>query len=83
MLMNVFFWFLLVVFISWVLVSYIIPLLLRHYLKKLSGKFEKRADQASRSKKDEGSVNIDYVPENQKEKEAPGDYVDFEEIDEK
>ena len=52
-------------------------------MKRLSGKFEKHAEQESRSKKEEGSVSIDYVPEKHTEKEAPGDYVNYEEIDEK
>ncbi len=44
---------------------------------------ENHAEQATRSQKKEGSVNIDYIPENKDGKEAPGDYVDFEEIKEK
>jgi len=83
--MNVFLWFILVVAIAWVLFVYVFPLVLKRYLKRMTGKFEKQAEQEARSKKEEGSVSIDYVPENQKEKEkdAPGDYVNFEDIDEK
>lgn len=83
--MNVFFWFLFILAISWVFFIYVFPFLLRIYLKRLSGKFEKHAEQESRSKKEEGSVSIDYVPEKhiEKENDAPGDYVNYEEIDEK
>jgi hypothetical protein len=61
----------------------VIPFLLKVYVKRLSRKFEKQAEQATRSKKEKGSVTIDHIPDNKTVKEAPGDYVDFEEIDKK
>ncbi|HOY31321.1 MAG TPA: hypothetical protein PKW80_05530 [Bacteroidales bacterium] len=83
--MNAFLWFLLIVFISWFLFIYILPFFVRLYLKRLHGKFEKQAEQQERSKKEEGTINIDYIPENENksDKEAPGEYVDYEEIDDK
>jgi len=81
--MSIFFWFILIVFVSWLLIIYVVPFLLKYYLKRLAKRMENHAEQATRSQKKEGSVNIDYIPENKDGKEAPGDYVDFEEIKEK
>lgn len=81
--MNVFFWFALIVLIAWIFFIYVLPLLLRVYLKKLSRSFHKHADEQGKPERNEGTVNIDYIPENHKEKTAPGDYVNYEEINEK
>ena len=81
--MTILTWFLLIVIISCLLFLYIIPFLVRYYLKRLSGKLEKKARQESGAGKKDGSINIDYISKSHKDKEAPGDYVDFEEIDDK
>lgn len=84
-LMGFFSWFLIIVLIGWLFFIYVFPFLLRLYLKKLSKRFENQAQQASKPEKKDGSVSIDYIPEElqKKEKEAPGDYVNFEEIEKK
>lgn len=81
--MSFFFWFALIIFIGWVLFIYILPLVMRYYLKKLSGKMKQQAEDMPKQKEKEGTISVDYIPENHKEKEAPGDYVNYEEINEK
>jgi len=83
--MNAFFWFLLIVFISWMVFLYIFPFFARIYLQKLSRKFTSRSQEAHHKENNpEGTINIDYIPEEQQDKtDLPGDYVDFEEIKDK
>jgi len=83
--MGFFSWFLIIVLIGWILFLYVIPFFVRLYLNKLAKKFENHSQQTSAPEKKEGSVNIDYIPEKhlEKDKEAPGDYVNFEDIEEK
>ncbi len=83
--MGFFSWFLIIVLIGWILFLYVIPFFARWYLKKLSKKFETHSEQPQSPEKKEGSVTIDYIPEKhlEKDKDAPGDYVNFEDIEEK
>ncbi|MEI6124642.1 MAG: hypothetical protein WCQ95_13575 [Bacteroidota bacterium] len=80
--MNAFFWFLFIVFISWLVFLYIIPFVGRIYFRRLAKRFQNQSEKNARSDRPEGSVHVDYVPDDQKKSSAPGDYVDFEEINE-
>jgi len=84
-LMGFFSWFVIVIVIGWLFFIYVFPFLLKRYLKRISKRFENQAQQASKPEKKDGSVSIDYIPEElqKNDKEAPGDYVDFEEIEKK
>ncbi|HNQ67126.1 MAG TPA: hypothetical protein PKN32_02015 [Bacteroidales bacterium] len=51
-------------------------------VKKFAKKMNMQFDDSPKQKK-QGSINIDYVPDNQnveKSEDIKGDYVDFEEI---
>ncbi len=60
----------------------ILPWLLKKMVKKFAKKMNMQFDDSPKQKK-QGSINIDYVPDNQnveKSEDIKGDYVDFEEI---
>jgi predicted membrane protein len=67
-----------------ILFKYVFPYILKHYIKKTQSKYFYQEEELKKvKKKKEGKVNIDYVPEKDKEKKDTdlGEYVDFEEID--
>ncbi len=82
--MNAFFWFLLIVLISWIVFIYIIPFVARIFLRRLAKRFQNYTEKTQHNNnKPEGSVNIDYGSDKPKKPSEVGDYVDFEEIKDK
>ncbi len=82
--MNAFFWFLLIVFSSWIVFIYIIPFLVRIFLRRLAKRFQNYAEKNNQNTtKPEGTVNIDYTGDQPKKSTDIGDYVDYEEIKDK
>jgi len=60
----------------------LLPWLLKRMVKRFANKMNTQFDEPKKNKKF-GSVNIDYIPENQnneKENDDKGDYIDFEEV---
>jgi Na+/H+ antiporter NhaD/arsenite permease-like protein len=82
--MNAFLWFLAVVFVSWLVILYVLPFLGKLFLRRLSKKFQDHVENSQRTEeKPEGSVHIENIPDNPDKKFEMGDYVNYEEIDEK
>lgn len=82
--MNAIFWFLVVVGVSWLVILYVLPFLGRLFLRRLSKKFQDQmANQQQQEQKPEGSVHIENVPSTPEKKIDLGDYVNYEEINEK
>lgn len=82
--MNAFLWFLIIVAVSWLVILYVLPLLGRLFLRRLSKKFQQHAENMQRTEqKPEGSVHIENIPAEPDKKKEVGDYVNYEEIIEK
>lgn len=62
-----------------------LPWLLTRYVKKMTKNMNMQSGNVNSSnKKKEGEINIDYIPNSNKDKQNDvegGEYVDFEEID--
>lgn len=84
-MLNILLWFAVIVVISWVLILYVIPLILGFYFKGLSRKVYKYSyDMEKKSGEQNGKVKVDYMPEkNTGRADKIGEYVDFEEIQDK
>lgn len=81
--MNVFLWFLAIVFFSWLFVLFVLPFLGRIFLRKLSKNISNHVNRTQQTEaKPEGSVRIENIPTNPDKKIETGDYVNFEEIKE-
>ena len=75
--------FILIYFAIAVLTRYVLPILLRNYLKNFSKRFnDKNPDLFYQQDKKEGEVNINNVPNTtlKREKTKNDEYVDYEEI---
>ena len=62
---------------------YILPLIIRWYLKRFSKRFFDGMNQnyKQNDNRKEGEIHIDHIPEKDKtDKSDEGDYVDYEEI---
>lgn len=59
---------------------YVVPLVIKRYLNRLTKKYQQ---QQKPEKKPDGFVNVDYVPDIKNNKSAPGEYVNYEEINDK
>lgn len=64
----------------------LIPWLLRRHVKKMSKNMEQQ-NKENHSGRKEGEVHIDYIPQNENDKEDDnhddtGEYIDFEEVEE-
>lgn len=82
--MNVIFWFLVVVFVSWLVILFVIPFLGRIFLRKLTKNFRDHIEHTQKEEiEPEGSVHIDNIPTAPEKKKDLGDYVNYEEINEK
>jgi hypothetical protein len=55
-------------------------LVIKRYLNRLTKKYQQ---QQKPEKKPDGFVNVDYVPDIKNNKSAPGEYVNYEEINDK
>jgi hypothetical protein len=82
--MNAFFWFVAIVFVSWLFVMFILPLLGKIFLHKLAKNFQQNVDSSQRTQQEpEGTVHIENIPQPHDNKAELGDYVNFEEINDK
>jgi hypothetical protein len=82
--MNAFLWFLAVVGVSWLVILYVIPFLGKLFLRRLSKKFQNHVENYQKSEpQPEGSVHIENIPSTLEKKLDLGDYINYEEINEK
>ena len=61
---------------------YILPFIMKKYVQKVQKNFEDQTNNNQQRKKN-GSVNIDYSPEDDRKlkKDDLGEYVDYEEVE--
>jgi hypothetical protein len=67
---------------KWV-IGPIVRMLLQNYLKKVVEKQAGQFRQEQQSKKPDGSIHVDYVPNNPKKPhfdDSKGEYIDYEEV---
>ena len=82
--MNAFLWFLAIVSVSWILIIFILPLVGKIFLRKLSKRFQDHVKNSQRTEsRPEGSVHIEHETSKPKINPEAGDYVNFEEITDK
>ena len=79
--MNAFYWFLAIIFFSWVFFTFVLPILGRMFLRKLSRNLQNQTkNQQTPHKEAEGTVHINSKPPAPSINSEIGDYVNFEEI---
>jgi hypothetical protein len=84
-MLNFLVWVILIYFVLLLFWRYILPFLLKRFVKRVERKFMDASQNAynqSEIKKD-GEVSIDHIPESSKKTSTPNyenDYVEFEEI---
>lgn len=82
--MNAIFWFLAIVSVSWILIIFILPLVGKMFLRRLSKRFEDHFKNSHRTEsRPEGSVHIKHETTKPMINPEAGDYVNFEEITDK
>jgi hypothetical protein len=82
--MNAFFWFLAIIGVSWFVILFVIPFLGKLFLRSLSKKFQTHVENSQKKEQQpEGSVHIENIPSPSEKKLDLGDYVNYEEINEK
>ncbi len=66
-------------YLFYLIIKYLFPYLLRRHIRKTHEKYYGNKE----NKKKKGEINIDYVPDKDKQKKDNdlGDYVDYEEIE--
>ena len=80
------FWFFVSYYLLKILIRLLAPILLRRFASKMQDRFSQRFHQQHRNydNKEEGKVTLEKVNKsNRKKSENIGEYVDFEELDEK
>jgi hypothetical protein len=81
-LLKFLFWFFLISYILKVLGRYILPILLKRYIKKKQSQFNQQFNHQDSPIEKEGKVSIKTKPKKSKtDTNDMGDYVDFEEVD--
>lgn len=61
---------------------YLLPWLLKRFMKNVQNKYSQNAGNTNNQSKKEGEVNIKYSPKDKKNKDEDiGEYVDFEDLD--
>ena len=81
-LITFLFWFFLISYILRILGRYILPILLRRYIKKKQSQFNQQFNQQNSPVDEEGEVSIKTKPKKSKtDTNDMGEYVDFEEVD--
>lgn len=66
------------------LIRYVLPWLVKLYLKNFQKNFYKQNPNVrQKDKRKDGDVKVDYVPNKEERDNNIGEYVDFEEIDDK
>ncbi|MAO71227.1 MAG: DUF4834 domain-containing protein [Flavobacteriales bacterium] len=82
-LIRFLFWFLIISYILKLLGRYIIPYLLKRYVKKKQSEFNQQFSQRQSNEEKEGEVSIKTKPKKPKSDTSKmGEYIDFEEVDE-
>jgi len=85
-MIDIILWFFLIYIAFKVFTRFLFPYLLKHYLTKYQQKFYQQNADVDPNRK-EGDTNVDFVPENKSKKnkntENLGEYIDYEEIDNK
>jgi hypothetical protein len=81
-------WVILIYFALLLFWRYVLPFLLKRYMRKMQQKFTRYHDERfeKESSRREGEVNIDHIPEPSEKDNRhidESDYVDFEEIKDK
>ena len=80
--LRILFWFFLISYILRVLGRYILPILLRRYIKKKQSQFNQQFNPQNSPLEEEGEVSIKTKPKKSKtDTNDMGEYVDFEEVD--
>ncbi|MBN2349362.1 MAG: hypothetical protein JXJ22_11015 [Bacteroidales bacterium] len=70
----------LIYYIGRLFARYIMPFLLRNYIKNQMGNTSSQYQNRNQSKR-EGQVTVDYQPKKEKQiKKDKGDYIDYEEV---
>ena len=80
--LYILFWFFLISYILRILGRYILPILLKRYIKKKQSQFNQQFNQQDSPAEKEGEVSIKTKPKKSKtDTNDIGEYVDFEEVD--
>ena len=84
-MLNFIIWVILIYFAFLLFWRYVLPFILKRYMRKMQQKFTQYNNQgfANQTQKHEGEViieNIPEAPEKEKKPDDENDYVDFEEI---
>ncbi|MFC1732761.1 hypothetical protein ACFL6I_20870 [candidate division KSB1 bacterium] len=84
MLLNFLFWLILIYLLFRVMVKYLFPYLLRWYLKRFQNKFyEQNPHLKKEQNKKDTKVHIKRPGSRKINTDTIGEYVDYEEVDEK
>jgi hypothetical protein len=86
-MLNFLIWVILIYFVLLLIWRYVLPFLLKRYMRRMQQKFSRYTDEKfeNEEKKQDGEVRIEHVPDEIKKESSPvdeDDYVDFEEIKE-
>jgi len=69
-----------------IIAKFLLPYLLKHYLENFKKKFYQQTPNVDPNRK-EGDTNVDFVPVSKTKKAKPteniGEYIDYEEIENK
>jgi hypothetical protein len=83
-MVNFLIWVILIYFALLLIWRYVVPFLLKRYLRKIQQRFSQFSEgYQTHEQKREGEINIDSVPDETKKESRPvseDEYVDFEEI---
>ena len=80
--LYILFWFFLISYILRILGRYILPILLKRYIKKKQSQFNQQFNYQDSPVEEEGEVSIKTKPKKSKtDTNDIGEYVDFEEVD--
>lgn len=83
-LIRFLFWFFLISYFLKLLGRYVLPYLLKRFLKKKQTEFTQQFSQRKSPVEKEGEVSIKTKPKKSKSNTSKlGEYIDFEEVDEK
>ena len=75
----------LIIFLSYLLIKYLakilVPIILKHFAKKMQDKFNQQHNNQTSHKDGEVTIEKHFSSDNKKSNKV-GDYVDFEELEE-
>lgn len=81
-LVKFLFWFFIVSYLFKILARFFAPILIKHFFRKMSNRFNQDHHKNHHSSHKEGEVTIEKNVSKQSKSDHIGDYVDYEEIDE-